>query len=227
MIKQVLVCDQQRLYALGCSSFLKAESYVDDYCLMHDWEALSKATHNYPSSLLIIDSSLLVFEDPNTIYKIEALRKSNPIMVVFNEEDDLHLFNIIESGISVVITRNVTKEEYIKAMEMALLGKVFFCSNIENRVYNLVNQTPRIKLIELVQHLNKFDKYILVRICEEVSSKEIASELSCSKRTVEGHRTRLMQKLGVKNVAGLVKVAMLTKLYENYLSNPGLYDFTA
>lgn len=227
MIKQVVVCDQQKMYALGCSALLKAQSYVDDYFLIHDWEALSKATMHYPRSLLIIDSSLLTFDDPETYNKIAALKKTNPIMVVFNEEDDLHLFNIIDSGISVVITRNVSKEEYIKAMEMALQDKIFFCSNIENRVYNLVNQTPRIQLAELVQGLDKFDKYILVRICEEVSSKEIARELFCSKRTIEGHRTRLMQKLGVKNVAGLVKVTMLTKLYENYLSNPGWYDFTA
>ena len=69
----------------------------------------------------------------------------------------------------------------------------------------------------------KNDKYILIRICEEASSKQIAAELNHSKRTIEGHRTRLMQTLGVKNVAGLVKIALITKLYEHYLSNPGWY----
>ncbi|MEY3377604.1 MAG: hypothetical protein RLZZ328_649, partial [Bacteroidota bacterium] len=75
--------------------------------------------------------------------------------------------------------------------------------------------------------LDTYDKYILIRVCEEASSKQIAKELFCSKRTIEGHRTRLMQKLGVTNVAGLVKIAMLTKLYQHYLANPGLYDVTA
>jgi DNA-binding NarL/FixJ family response regulator len=227
MLKQAIVCDQQKLYALGCSTILKEQSFLDDYYIVHNFDDLSSATHLFPSSLLILDSSLLQFEDPATAYKIASLKKSNPIMVVFNEEDDLQLYNIIDSGICVVVTRNVSQEEYVKAMDMAFQDKIFFCSNIENRVYDLVKQSDKLKLIELVNALDKFDKYILVRICEEASSKEIALEMFCSKRTVEGHRTRLMQKLGVKNVAGLVKVAFLTKLYENYLANPGLYDLTA
>jgi hypothetical protein len=47
-----------------------------------------------------------------------------------------------------------------------------------------------------------------------------------SKRTIEGHRTKLMQQFDVKNLAGLVKIAFLTKLYDHYLMNPGLYDVT-
>ena len=69
-------------------------------------------------------------------------------------------------------------------------------------------------------------KGFLIRICQEAPSKLIASELGHSKRTVEGHRTKMMQLFDVKNVAGLVKVACTSKLYEHYLSNPGLYDFT-
>jgi FixJ family two-component response regulator len=87
-------------------------------------------------------------------------------------------------------------------------------------------KAEKIKLIEKVHQLHTYDKYILLRICEEASSKQIAYEVGHSKRTVEGHRTKLMQKFDVKNVAGLVKIAFLTKLYDHYLSNPGLYDVT-
>ena len=74
--------------------------------------------------------------------------------------------------------------------------------------------------------LKLYDKYILIRICQEAPSKQIAFELGNSKRTIEGHRTKMMQLFEVKNVAGLVKIACISKLYENYLSNPGLYDVT-
>ena len=44
-------------------------------------------------------------------------------------------------------------------------------------------------------------------------SKEIASTLYLSQRTVEGHRTRVMQKMGVKSMAGLVTYACEKGLY--------------
>ena len=148
-------------------------------------------------------------------------------MVIVNEEEDHQLFRLIDAGVSVMVTRTVSEMDYLKAMEMATKRKIFFCNQLAERVYNLVYQVDKIKQIEEVYALNAYDKYILIRICEEASSKQIAQELFCSKRTVEGHRTRLMQKLGVTNVAGLVKITLLTKLYQHYLSNPGLYDVTA
>jgi DNA-binding NarL/FixJ family response regulator len=148
-------------------------------------------------------------------------------MVIMNDEDDLQLFKLIDAGVSVMVNRNVSEQGYLKAMDMAFKQKIFFCDELANRVYNLVYQVDKIKQIEEVYALEPYDKYILIRVCEEASSKQIAKELFCSKRTVEGHRTRLMQKLGVTNVAGLVKITLLTKLYQHYLTNPGLYDVTA
>jgi FixJ family two-component response regulator len=91
----------------------------------------------------------------------------------------------------------------------------------------MVNHMDKIKLTEKVHQLHTYDKYILVRICEEASSKQIAYEVGHSKRTIEGHRTKMMQQLEVKNLAGLVKAAFMSKLYDHYLENPGLYDVTS
>ena len=117
----------------------------------------------------------------------------------------------------------MSSAEWNKAVEMACQGKVYFCNHTAERVFALTQGMNQITLIEKVQSLSLYDKFILIRICEEASSKQIAAELGHSKRTIEGHRTRLMQTLGVKNVAGLVKIALITKLYEHYLSNPGWY----
>lgn len=199
----------------------------ETYCMIQDLKEIDYWASKHPGSLLILDSALLNFNHKNGLSHFNELQKEHPIMVIINEEDDLQLFRLIDAGVSVMVTRNVSETEYFKAMEMAFKHKIFFCNQLANRVYNLVYQVDKIKQIEEVYALDAYDKYILIRVCEEASSKQIAQELSCSKRTVEGHRTRLMQKLGVTNVAGLVKITLLTKLYQHYLSNPGLYDVTA
>jgi FixJ family two-component response regulator len=119
----------------------------------------------------------------------------------------------------------VTKEEWLKGLEMAKQQKVFFSHQIALRVTALSQSMEDIYLIDKVNSLSSYDKYILIRICQEAPSKQIAFELGNSKRTVEGHRTKMMQLFEVKNVAGLVKIACISKLYDNYLSNPGLYNF--
>lgn len=226
MQKQVIICDQQNIYALGSGALLKDNGICDDYCVVQNLDELHTYTQNESAKLIIVDSALLQFNEPDIQYKINELKKSSSIMVVFNEEDDLHLYQIIDSGISVIVSRNVSKDEWLKGTEMASQDKIFFCTKIAHRVFDLVNQMEKIKLIEKVQNLELYDKYILVRICEEASSKQIAYEVGYSKRTIEGHRTKLMQLFEVKNVAGLVKIAFVTKLYDDYLSNPGLYDVT-
>jgi DNA-binding CsgD family transcriptional regulator len=51
-------------------------------------------------------------------------------------------------------------------------------------------------------------------ICREFTSKEIASTLNLSKRTVEGHRTRMMDKIGAKSIAGIITYALERGIYK-------------
>ncbi len=227
MYQHVIICDQQQLYALGSYSILREQSMFETYCMLQDLKEIDYWASKHPQSLLILDSALLNFNNEAGLLYFKSLLIEHPVMVIVNDEDDLQLFKLIDAGVSVMITRNVSEKAYLKAMEMAYKHKIFFSDQLANRIYNLVYQIDKMKQTEVVYALDAYDKYILIRVCEEASSKQIANELCCSKRTVEGHRTRLMQKLGVTNVAGLVKIALLTKLYQHYLSNPGLYDLRA
>ena len=51
-------------------------------------------------------------------------------------------------------------------------------------------------------------------ICRECTSKEIAYTMNLSKRTVEGHRTRIMDKVGAKSIAGIITYALENGLYK-------------
>lgn len=232
MQSQVIICDQQKVYAMGCSLLIKDNPMLIGYHIISSLKELDdlierQETQKEIPLLLVIDSALCYYGHADAMSKMHTLRKKISIMVIYNDQDDTHLFKLIDNGISVVISRNVTQQEWSKALEMARLNKIYFCSIIAEKVFDMVNHTEKIKLIEKVHQLHTYDKYILLRICEEASSKQIAYEVGHSKRTIEGHRTKMMQKLEVKNLAGLVKAAFISKLYDHYLVNPGLYDVTS
>lgn len=226
MLSQVIICDQQNVYALGSSLLINNNPSFKGYRIIDNLKDLNQFLNQGLSQLLVVDSGLFDFKHSNAIAQVIALKKKMPVMVVFNDEEDVHLYQLIDNGISVIVARNVSSEEWLKAIEMARQDKIYFCSTISAKVFSLVNHMEKIKLVEKVHQLNDYDKYILLRICEEASSKQIAFEVGHSKRTIESHRTKLMQMFEVKNLAGLVKVAFTSKLYEDYLSNPGLYDLT-
>jgi hypothetical protein len=164
------------------------------------------------------------FDAPAVKKKINHLQQLFPCIILLNKDTpDYVLYQLIELEVNVIVSRNMSSQEWNKAVEMACQHKVYFCQDTAERVLKLTQVMDKINLIERVNLLSFYDKYILIRICEEASSKQIAAELGHSKRTIEGHRTRLMQTLEVKNVAGLVKIALITKLYEHYLANPGWY----
>ena len=232
MQSQVIICDQQTIYAMGCSLLIKDNPMLLGYHIIQGLKELDGFMNKDKSQqalplILVADSALFDYGHSAEMAQIASLKKRMSIMVVFNEQDDTHLYQLIDSGVTVIVSRNVSNKEWSKAFEMARLNKIYFCNKIADKVFGMVNHMEKIRLTEKVHQLHTYDKYILLRICEEASSKQIAYEVGHSKRTIEGHRTKMMQKLEVKNLAGLVKVAFMSKLYDHYLVNPGLYDITA
>ena len=63
------------------------------------------------------------------------------------------------------------------------------------------------------------EKQIIQLICAEYTSKAIAYTLHLSKRTVEGHRTRIMDKIGAKSVAGIITYALENGIYIRGISD--------
>lgn len=222
--RQVFICDQQAIYAMGCSQLVKAHPMCNGYRMLSSIDDIATMEIGLSEGLLIIDCAVFDFDSIAVRKKIKTLQQIFPLILLLNEDTpDYILYQLIDVEVEVIVSRNMSSQEWNKAVEMACQRKVYFCQHTAERVLTLTQTMDKINLIERVNALSLYDKYILIRICEEASSKQIAAELGHSKRTIEGHRTRLMQSLAVKNVAGLVKIALMTKLYDHYLANPGWY----
>lgn len=226
MQSQVIICDQQSVYALGSSMLIHKHPDYLKANVINDFNMLNEVMIQSMPRVIVVESSMFKISQSQNVELQGLLKKKIPVMIVLNEQDELVLHELIDLGFSVIVSRNVTKEAWLKGLEMARKDKVYFSDDIANKISALMNKTEDVQLADKVYQLSLYDKYILIRICQEAPSKLIAYELGHSKRTVEGHRTKMMQLFDVKNVAGLVKVAFTSKLYDHYLSNPGLYDFT-
>jgi DNA-binding NarL/FixJ family response regulator len=123
---------------------------------------------------------------------------------------------MIDEGASGYLVKNCDKAELVTAVN-TVFSTGFYINNSVLQAIQHASQTrqqaPK-NLIGIPVELTAREKEILLLICKELSTPEIAEQLFLSSRTVEGHRNNLLLKTGCKNTAGLVLFAVKYHLYE-------------
>ena len=119
----------------------------------------------------------------------------------------LYIKKMMENGASGYILKNASKEELIRAIHVVQEGKIFFSSEVgealEAYQKSSMNDLPA---------LTAREKEILELIAEGYTNPQIAEKIFLSPFTVDSHRKNLLAKLGVKNTASLIRLAVEQKL---------------
>lgn len=156
--------------------------------------------------VLLLDINL---PDGNGITACKELLQKFPnlrIIALTNFEDVSFIKQIIKNGAMGYLLKNTGKNELVNAIKSVLEGERYLPQNIQEMLLNesLGKATPSSLF---VPKLTSREKEILDLIIKEYTTEEIAEKIFISVKTVESHRSNLIQKLGVKNSAGLVRVA--------------------
>jgi DNA-binding NarL/FixJ family response regulator len=124
------------------------------------------------------------------------------------EEEDL-IVEMLEAGAKGYLLKNADKKEILEAIITVNEGNIFYCKHTTAHLASLIVKSKfdaRLK-----GHSNLFtdrEKDIIRLICRQHTAQEIGELLFLSKRTVEGYRTRILEKMDVKNTAGVVIYAL-------------------
>jgi DNA-binding NarL/FixJ family response regulator len=119
-----------------------------------------------------------------------------------------HIMEMIDAGVSGYLLKNVNDRELIDAISQVMAGKMYFSSEVSEKLTMVVMQQQR-KLEEPAKpKLTERELEILKLIANEHSNAEIAEILFISERTVETHRKNMLRKTNNKTIVGLLKFAM-------------------
>ena len=114
------------------------------------------------------------------------------------------------------LSKEVTSEELVEAIRNVVVGERVFSRTILNQ---LEGKAEAARADEPPVSLTKREEEIVTLVAKGLTSQEIGKKLFISPRTVETHRARIMDKLGVNNAAGLVRFALLHATYFNLHGN--------
>jgi DNA-binding NarL/FixJ family response regulator len=203
MIK-IAITDDHTIVIEGIKTMLKSNKEIE---VVQSFENLKDTFEKLIPTIeiLLLDINL---PDGNGITACKTLLEQFPnlkIIALTNFEDSLFIKQIIKNGAMGYLLKNTTKTELSEAIKEVLNGNRYLPKKISDILLNdsigLDNSTY------FIPKLTSREKEILNLIIKEFTTEEIASQLFISTKTVESHRSNLIQKLGVKNTAGLVRVA--------------------
>jgi DNA-binding NarL/FixJ family response regulator len=141
---------------------------------------------------------------------IEVLRRlggSLPAtkVLIFSGKQEPHIVRaLMQAGIHGFVNKNGPLSELRKALEALALGNTWFNEDFSRTVRQAL-ASPAHLGEGMIDQLTPREREIAVLIAQSHSSKEVAGRLDISIKTAENHRANLMRKLGVRDVAGLVR----------------------
>lgn len=201
---QTAITDDHTIVIEGIKTMLKSNKEIEisqSFTTIHEtMESLSDRIQ-----VLLLDINL---PDGNGILACKDLLKKYPklkVIALTNFEDSSFIRQIMKNGASGYLLKNTGKTELVTAIKTVLDGDNYLPQNIREILLN--ESIGKGNSSYFIPKLTSREKEILDLIIKEFTTEEMATALFISVKTVEAHRSNLIQKLGVKNTAGLVRVA--------------------
>lgn len=200
------IIDDHEVVIDGLTSMFSTNNEIEIvYTTTSPKQLLDFIKQNNPDVLLLD----IHMPEMNGIDLCQTIAKENKgiKIIAFSSFDDTNFVKqILRKGASGYVLKNVNKQTLFAAIKAVHNGEEYIDEAIKKLLIHLSITGQRRSMFEIP--LTKREKEILKLIAEEHSNQEIADKLFISLRTVETHRSNLIQKLNAKNTVSLVKEAI-------------------
>lgn len=206
----VSILDDHPMIIEGLKNMLAPESDIQIIGEFIDKENCLDFFEKELPNVLLLDINL---KNANGIEICAFLTKTYPdlkVIALSNYNEPGFIKNMLRNGARGYLLKNTSKSELIVAIKTVMENKNFLPRSVETILLNDSIGTPNLN--HSIPKLTRREKEVLKHIGDEMTNGEIAQKLFVSIKTVESHRTNLLQKFNVKNTAGLIKAAMNTGL---------------
>jgi two-component system, NarL family, nitrate/nitrite response regulator NarL len=206
----ILIVDDHKILAEGLAELIrKTKDHKIEGVITKGLDVLPFLENKLPD-LVILDLEMPDISGIVLAREIQKKYASVKILILSMHTEPEYFEELFNAGISGYINKNAGKNEIIEALEMIGKGNTYYGQEIINAYVNY-QKKPAIDKHEDLK-ITQREKEVLKLILEGNTTLEICEKLFVTKNTVDSHRKNLLSKLGVKNTAELVKIAIERKL---------------
>lgn len=175
-----------------------------------DGRALLDAAPSLNPDVVVIDIGMPLMNGMEAGNRLKELLPSvKVIFLTMNEDPDLAV-EAMRSGASGYLLKSSAAEELIRAIEMALKGKIYITRQIGRGMEKSFIRNPNVK--RQAKALTPRQREVVQLLAEGKSMKEVASVLKVTPRTVAFHKYRVMEELNLGTTAELIQFAIKSRI---------------
>ena len=212
----VLLSDDHTVVREGLRLLVESEA---------DFEVIGEATNGHQSvreakrlkpDVVLQDLSMPLLNGLEAARQIAREVPSTRVLILSAYSDDAHIEHAVEAGAAGYLMKETAVDDLLRAIREIASGNAFFSPPVASRMLKQWREKlPNGSSVETrTSKLTSRQTEILQLIAEGYATKQIASMLSLSMKTVEKHRQDLMNTLNFHNIASLTRYAVSSGLVE-------------
>lgn len=205
----IAIADDYKIYREGIKKCIASDKQLNIAMEADNGEDLINSFKETQPDVVIMDLKMPIMDGMEAT---QIIRKKYPevkVLVVTMYDDDKFIIHLMEIGANGYLLKNAEPDEIRKAI-YAVYENGYYFNDLVNKALlkKLVMKTNIKPSFNQNVEFTERELEVLKLICEEKTAGEIAKEIFLSPRSVEGIRQRLIEKVGVRNTAGLVMFAI-------------------
>lgn len=200
------IIDDHGIVLQGVSNIFAAKKeYTVQFAINNLSEANTTLAQAQPQ-VLFLDINIKGDDGLEALKGYKKKYTAMKVVMLTSFEETALVKTAIRNGADGYLLKDASEQDFLSAVESVLKGEQYIQKNVQDLM--LKEAMGQKKDTSYIPKLTRREKEILQLIVDEKTTQEIADTLFLSVSTVETHRMNLISKLGVKNVAGLVKLTL-------------------
>lgn len=208
----IVITDDHKLFRKGIIALLDDFDFIGEINEASNGEELMELLAGMKTlpDVILLDLRMPVMDGVEAQQKIRSLYPGIKVIILTMEDDEQYILFLIGEGVNGYLLKNADPDEMETAIKKVVENGFYFSDDISMMVLKNLNKKDKVETI-FNPDFNERELQVLRLICREYTNAEIAEAFDVSVRTAEGYRQKLVEKVGAKNIAGLVVLALKHK----------------
>ena len=213
---RVAVADDHMVFRQGLTAIISHHEDVEVVCESSNGKELLDCIPEYQPDVVLMDIKMPVMDGLQTTAVLHQTHRHIKVLALSMLDDEAYIIRMLQAGAKGYLLKNADAKDIMEAIRTVYNKNYYFNEQVSTAMLREILTDEKIDLSSEGQPVafTQREKEILELICKEFTTHLIADQLSMSPRTVDGYRTKLMEKTGTKTTIGLVVFAIKNKYVE-------------
>ena len=213
---QLAIVDDEQLIVKLLESFFNEQPTTNVIQTAYSGEAFLEGLEQMETlpQVVLLDLRMKELDGVETTTVLKEKYPSINIIIISSHYKKSFMGYMLKTGVSAFLPKGILPQQLLEVIQAVhQTGYYFLPEQVDVMRTQITPKAPKPSLTPEAS-ITLREKEILQLICQQYTAQEIAEHLFIAKRTVEGHKNRLLSKTGVKNTAGLVIYAIQNNLVD-------------